>query len=593
MRYHVFIFLFLCTFASGFAQSAALAKNYLEEGEYEKALSLYEELYAANRRDMASFYGLVTANQELGRYDSAIKLLTEKIKESSNFPNLLVELGYNFQLSGDRKTAEKYYLQAIAKISENPSFAYTVGSAFQKYNLLEEAVKTYEIANELRPNTNFSIQLARIYGEQGELEKMFVNYLQLIEENPNLFYSVNRVFGQYISENPENQANEIFRKLLLKKLQENPNVLYNQLLSWLFIQQKEYKKAFLQEKAIYMRGEGGLNGIFDLALIAKEKDETEVATEILNYLIENQLGTDAKLRAYGILMNMKVENSSSEDYAAIQKEFADLFAKFGKSPTTFYLQLEEANFMAFHQRKKQEAESLLKNLLETNLGMFERAKTKLKLADILVLDEKFNEALIYYSQVQNLVKNDVLAQEARFKVARTSYYKGDFDWAQTQLKVLKTSTSQLIANDAMELDLLISENTFEDSTQTALKLFARADLFAYQDENDKALTLLDEILTKHVNEKIGDEALFRKGKILEEKGDFSSAIQAYNEIITTYKDGILTDNAYFALAELYENQLQQPQKAKEYYEQILFNYQDSIYFVEARRKFRELRGDDI
>ncbi|HET8837657.1 MAG TPA: tetratricopeptide repeat protein [Flavobacteriaceae bacterium] len=570
-----------------------MAKNYLEEGEYEKALSLYQELYAANPRDMASFYGLVTANQELGQYDSAIELLTDKIKESPNYPNLLVELGYNFQLSGNLKTAENYYSQAIAKISENPSFAYTVGGAFQKYNLLEEAAETYEIANQLRPNTNFSIQLARIYGEQGELEKMFVNYLRLIEENPNLFYSVNRVFGQYISENPDNHANGIFRKLLLKKLQGNPNVLYNQLLSWLFIQQKEYKKAFLQEKAIYMRGEGDLNGIFDLALIAKEKGETEVATEILNYLIENHIGIDGKLKAYGILMNMKVENSSPEDYQTIQKEFSDLFAKFGKSPTTFYLQLEEANFMAFHQRKKQEAEMLLKNLLETNLGMFERAKTKLKLADILVLDEKFNEALIYYSQVQNLVKNDVLAQEARFKVARTSYYKGDFDWAQTQLKVLKTSTSQLIANDAMELDLLISENTFEDSTQTALKLFARADLYAYQDENNKALALLDEILTEHVNEKIGDEALFRKGKILEEKGNFNSAIQTYNEIITTYKDGILADNAYFALAELYENQLQQPQKAKEYYEQILFNYEDSIYFVEARRRFRELRGDNI
>jgi outer membrane protein assembly factor BamD (BamD/ComL family) len=66
----------------------------------------------------------------------------------------------------------------------------------------------------------------------------------------------------------------------------------------------------------------------------------------------------------------------------------------------------------------------------------------------LVFDEKFNQALIYYSQIQNKIKNDPIAQEARFKVARTSYFKGDFAWAQTQLDILKKSTSQLIANDA-------------------------------------------------------------------------------------------------------------------------------------------------
>lgn len=580
-------------FAKGYTQSAALAKNYFEEGEYEKARQLYQELYNQNPRVMAYFDGLVSSHQELGQYDEAIKLLVKKVKESPNYPNLLVELGYNYQLQGNKEAAKENYDKAIASISNRPSFAYFVGAAFQKHSLLDEAAATYEIADKLQPNTNFKVQLAQIYGEQGKLDKMFTNYLQLIEENPHLFFTVNRVFGQYISEDPQNVANKIFRKLLLKKLQENPNILYNQLLGWLFIQQKEYKKAFLQEKAIYMRGEGDLQGIFNLALIAKEKRETEVAEEILNYIISAALTTDTKLRAYGILMNMKVEHANPEDSKKIEALFSELFSTYGKGPATLELQLEKANFLAFYQKQKTEAATLLNNLLETDLNMFQRAKVKLKLADILVLEEKFNEALIYYSQVQTLVKNDVLAQEARFKVAQTSYYKGDFDWAQTQLKVLKASTSQLIANDAMELDLLISENSLEDSTQTALKLFAKADLFAYQDENDHALALLEQILTEHKNEKIMDEALFRKANLLVKKEQYQLAAQAYQEITTNYKDGILADNAYFALAELYLNQLQQPQKAKECFEQILFNYQDSIYFVEARKRFRELRGDDI
>ena len=125
----------------------------------------------------------------------------------------------------------------------------------------------------------------------------------------------------------------------------------------------------------------------------------------------------------------------------------------------------------------------------------------MELADILVFDEKFNQALIYYSQIQKKVKNDILAQEASFKVAKTSYYKGDFEWAQVQLDVLKKSASQLISNDAMELSLMISDNSLEDSTQTALKKFAKADLLALQQRFPEAVLVLNDILENHKGEK--------------------------------------------------------------------------------------------
>lgn len=593
MRFLLFIFLFFGAIATGFSQSVALAKNYFDQGEYEKSLSIYQELYEKEPQNMEFLTGLISSYQELGRYNDAIKLLVQTVAHSSNYPNLLVELGYSYQLLGNIEAAKTQYKKAIYSVSERPFFAYTVGVAFQKHSLLDQAAKTYETANALRPSTNFSIQLARIYGEQGKVKKMFVNYLALIEQNPRLFFTVNRIFRQYITEDPTNEANKIFRKLLLKKLQENPNVLYNQLLSWLFIQQKDYKKAFVQEKAIYMRSDEGLQAIFDLALIAKTAKEIDPAIEILNYLIKNAVTTDEKLEAYGLLMQIKVENSKKEDYNNIEKEFQQLFSTYGKGPSTLSIQMEAANFMAFQQGHKEKAIVLLKNLLDTNLNKFQQAEVKIKLGDILVLDGKFNQALIYYSQVQNLVKNDVLAQKARFKVAKTSYYKGDFAWAETQLNVLKTATSQLIANDAMELSLLIEDNSQEDSTQTALKLFAKADLFAFQEKNEQALFFLNKILDEHREEKIIDEALYRKAKLLEEKKDYKKAAVVYQKIIDSYKAGILADNAYFSLAELYQKHLKQPQKAQENYEQILFHFEDSIYFVEARKRFRQLRGDGL
>ncbi len=178
-------------------------------------------------------------------------------------------------------------------------------------------------------------------------------------------------------------------------------------------------------------------------------------------------------------------------------------------------------------------------------------------------------------------------------MAQTSFYKGDFDWALTQLKVLRSSTSQLIANDAMQLSLLISDNSLEDSTQTALKKYARADLLAYQNKTKEAISVLDDILLNHKGEKIEDEALLKQGKLLETSKDYSAAEFNYQKIINFYPRDILADDAYFALAELYRKILNEPEKAKEHYEKIIYNYQDSYFFPEARKQFRLLRGDAI
>jgi tetratricopeptide (TPR) repeat protein len=211
----------------------------------------------------------------------------------------------------------------------------------------------------------------------------------------------------------------------------------------------------------------------------------------------------------------------------------------------------------------------------------------------LVLQEKFNDALIYYTQIQRNLKNSTISQQARYKVAKTSYYKGDFKWAESQLKILKASTSQLIANDALDLKLLITDNKYEDSLHIALKLYAKADLLSFQNRNEESIVLLDKILKEHKTEPIIPQALFRQAELFEEKAQFDKAEANYEAIIANYRDGILVDDAYFKLAELYEKRLNQPEKAKSLYEKIIFDHADSIYFVDARKRFRALRGDAI
>lgn len=587
-----FIFAITCTVLS--AQEDFLAKQYSQDGDYEKALVFYEKLVETNPRRTDYAEGLVACYQQLERYDEAEAFLLQKIEDSYAFPTFFIELGYNHTLKNEPEKANAYYDKAIQKIEDNPNYGYSVGYRFQTYALLDYAIQAYNRAMELKPDLNYDFQLARIYGEQGDIAKMYQSYLNLIWEGRTSRSNVLRNIEDFISEDPSNENNVLLRKVLLQNAQKAPDILWNELLSWLFVQQKQYNSAFGQEKAIYKRSEGqSIDRLENLGRIAMEEKDLETATSIYEFVVENTENPNTRLNAELSLIDIVLENPTEKVLQTVEKKFEDLVEMYGNQSRTLQLQVAYANFLTFKKEEPEPAIAMLKQSLELPMGQMTMAYLKLALGDILVFDQRFNEALILFTQVQKSMKNDVLGQDARFKVAQTSFYKGDFDWALTQLKVLRGSTSQLIANDAMQLSLLISDNSLEDSTQTALKKYARADLLAYQNKDKEAVEVLEDILENHKGEKIEDEALLKQAELLVEQQNYEGAEFNYQKIVEFYGDGILADDAHFALGELYEKTLNEPEKAKTHYEKIIYNYQDSYYFPQARKNFRRLRGDAI
>jgi tetratricopeptide (TPR) repeat protein len=593
LRLFIFIITICCLqFAN--AQDDFLAKQYFNDGDFKKALVFYEKLTNKNPRRTDYSEALVACYQQLERYLEAENFLLQKINEGNTHPVLLIELGYNHALQDTPEKAGEYYEKAIEKIDLNPNFGYGVAYRFQKYSLLDHALKAYTKAMELNPKLDYNYQLARIYGEQGDIEKMYTSYLNLLTNGKTSKSNVLRSIDDFISSDPENENNIKLKRILLKNAQQNPDLLWNDLLSWLFVQQKQYNSAFRQEKAIFKRMEGGtIQRLISLGNLALKDDEKEVAQSIFEYVVDNSADEVIRLNAQLNLIDIQLMNTERNRLEAIHKQYKNLVDIHGYKGETLQLQIAYANFLTFKKDTPQPAIQILKNCLDLQLNARTRAYVKLALGDILVFDQKFNQALIYFSQIQKNLKNDVLGQNARYKVAQTSFYKGDFDWALTQLKVLRSSTSQLIANDAMQLSLLISDNSLEDSTQTALKKFARADLLGYQNKTKEAIAALDDILQNHKGEKIEDEALLKQGELLKSIEDYDAAKFNYQKIIEFFANDILADDAYFALGELYRNVLNEPEKAKEHYEKIIYNYQDSYYFPMARQHFRRLRGDSI
>jgi len=593
MRCFLYIALFFIGVQSVFCQSDQLAQKYLDQGEYAKALSVYQNLVKEAPGNSNYFLGLVTSYQQLEDFTTAESLLQERLKNTNNNPNILIELGHNYELQNKQELAQKHYSEAIGAINEKANYAYSIARNFEKYSLLDYAEQAYVLGMQLKPEMNFDLPLARIYGEQGKLDEMFAAYLELITKQPEMAINLMREFDRYILEDASNLANIVLRKQLLQKIQKTQDLTYSELLAWLFIQQKDFDKAFLQEKAIYKRSDKDLQRIIQLTVLAKSEGDIETAKELVSFIIEETTSPNIIIQANQLLLDMKLSTAKSSDFIGLKKDFEKVLSEFGTGLETMAIQIDYANFLAFKMNEIDEAKELLNTLSKSPLNNFQQAAIKMTLADILVLDQKFNQALIYYSQVQTLVKNDEVSQNARFKVAKTSYFKGDFDWALTQLNVLKASTTQLIANDAMELSLLIKENSLEDSTQTALKLYAKADLLAFQNKTEEAILVLEEILQNHKGEKIEDEALLKQAELYKLSDNWEKAEGNYLKILEFYAKDILADNATFLLAELYDDQLKNPEKAKQYYEQIIFNFPDSIYFVDARKKYRFLRGDEL
>lgn len=594
MRLRLLFILFMVLTAVSWAQDDFLAKQYFADGEFEKAVVFYEKLVEKNPRRTEYVQDLVACYQQLERYSDAENFLKERLQDRSPYPTLIIDLGYNHGLQEQEEFAVSYYEEALDIIDQNPNYGYALGLQFQKYSLLDWAIKAFEKSMRLNPALDFNYQLARIYGEQGNVEAMYTAYLNLVSDGKTSKSNILRSIDDFISENPEDTNNIVLKKLLLQRAQKNPDIVWNEMLSWLFVQQKQYNSAFRQEKAIFKRMEGNSTArLENLGNLSLEDEETEVAREIFDYIINNASNEITKLDAELNLIDIDLLTANGNALNAIQKKYEELIAIHGYKTQTLQLQVAYANFLTFKKNEPQPAETLLKNSLELPMNERGTAYLKLALGDILVYDKKFNEALIYFSQIQQKLKNDVLGQDARFKVAQTSFYKGDFDWALTQLKVLRSSTSQLIANDAMQLSLLISDNSLEDSTQTALKKYARADFLAYQNKTNDAITQLEDILENHKGEKIEDEALLRQAQLYESQKKYEEAQFNYQKIITFYPNGILADDAYFGLAELYRKVFNEPERAKEHYEKIIYNYQDSYYFPQARKNFRILRGDAI
>ena len=377
--------------------------------------------------------------------------------------------------------------------------------------------------------------------------------------------------------------------------------MYNEILAWTFIHRKEYKKAFRQARSVDRRNEENGGRVFEIAEIAFNAKDFDVAIQAFSYITENKgenssYYLDAKR---GLLNAKKKKITSNYDYTqkdlnSLEGEYNSFLDEFGRNRQTALLMSELADFEALYLNDLDTAIVILQQMIGyAGVDKYVVANAKLNLADYLLMQGDVWESTLLYSQVDKQMKEGVLGERARFRNALLSYYRGDFEWAQEQFDILKTATSKLISNDAIDRSVFIMDNLGLDTTDVPLKMFAVSEQLIFQNRFDEAFDKMDSILILFPEHGLEDDILYNKANIFRKQKKYDAAIAAYDTIIANYPEEIRADNSLFELAELYEKVLSEPMKAKDLYEKLFLDFSGSTYAVEARKRFRILRGDDI
>ncbi len=587
----------LCGYAQG-QQQFQLGVQYYQQGDFVKAVEIFEGLH--KREPLLNTYYVYLYNcfVQLKSYDALEKLARAQAKREPQVVAYRVDEGYAYKLQGNLKKSNAIYTKLVRELEPGRGAIIGLANAFRSRNELEMAVNTYLEGRKLLGSPfDFPLDLADLYASQGKKREMSQAYLDYLAVQPQQLAYVQNMLQSRLAEDDY----AALKNLLLETLRVRPDdMALSELMIWFFVQQRDFSNAFVQARALDRRNrENGLR-IMELAASAIENEKFEAAAEMYRYVIDKKEDNVFYLEARYKLLTTdqarleKTANAPVDGWKQLAAQYKAYINEFPLFPNLPQVKQSLAAVWAFQLQETDSAMELLEATLDLRRGdQRVLAGVKLDLGDLYLIAGELWDASLMYAQVEKDYANEPLGQEAKFRNARLSFYKGEFEWSQAQLDVLKASTTQRISNDAIALSLLITENYDLDTTTYPMEMFARADLKAFCRQYITALSGYDSLLQQFPGHALTDEVLFRKGQIHEKLGSFQEAMQWYRVVLAEHGQDLYGDDALFALARLTEERLADKPGAMALFQQLLTDYPDSHYVSEARRRFRSLRGDTL
>jgi len=598
-----------------------LAYVLYNQNDFTRAAILLEDIVEANPRDELSYRRYLQCLIKTNQQEKAIKFVKKKVKKSP-YPILyVVDECYVNTTFPDGPNKQKYTLRAeelkaliieqltVHAMEQMGQQHIAIAQRFEQYELKEYAIAVLQSADQILGDINpeISNKLAELYMETGNREKGLQRYVMLMLSGVP-FESMKQVFETQITDSADYV---LLQRLLLKQIEQNPEVTaFSEGLKWTFVKQGNWQSAFLYTRSIDKRLKENGERVFELGELCQSNGEYPVALQCFQYCIglKETFFDPALAQAKWIDVTYDITMKGRpriEDVIQLQKQMLAFEQNYGPQEASLsnalkYAQLlirYDSLFAVTQESGKisgsQQAIKLLEKYIDpsTHLKKISLAKVKMTLGDVLLSRGDVWTSELLYAQVEKDFTEEEMGQFAKFKRAELSFYRGDFDWASMQLEVLKSATTQLISNDAMELALVIIDNLGIDSNYSALTWYGKALLAEKQQHYKLANKYLDSITTEFPGHGLSDEILFVKARMAETNGDYVAATNLLETLSIAYNFDILADNSLYKLGMLYMYSMNQPEKAKIAFEKLIEKYSSSVYIVDARREYRKIRGN--
>lgn len=590
--------LFLCLRGiSAFAQSnEQLARQLFEDKSYDKAVILYEELVDKHPQNQEYYENYIQSLIQLIDHKKALKHIKKIGKKSTNPIQFLVDEYWVLSLKSDTKNeSDKLFSFILEKSKNNLNVALLAADLFKYRNLTEKSIQILQQAEEVfGDNPQISNEIALLYLENGNRLKALERYLDLMVSSNIRYEQLKQIFDTYITDSADIVS---LQQLLMVKIQQYPNVpALAEWLKWTFVNLQDWEKAFIYARSLDKRLKEDGRRVYDVGILCFSNQAFSTAEKCFSYCVSlGENGNDFSRSQTFLLQSrynrLKQQSNDNQDWTLLMTDCKKFILDNG--PVNDALPVAEILSEIYIQRlnNSDSAISVLEPFIDSKfLQKTTLAKAKIALADVLTISGDVWQSELLLAQVEKTFTEDNLGQTAKFKRAELSFYRGDYEWANMQLDVLKGATSRVISNDAMELSLCITDNLGVDSNYTAMNYFSKAKLFQKMMLFDSSLYYANLITVQFPSHSLGDDVLYLKAKIAENMGDYERAKDLYNTLIGAYPNDILVDNAFYFLAQLYQYKLNNPEKAKEAYQNLIEKHTNSIFIVDSRNQYRKLRG---
>lgn len=600
---HLAALIFLLASCGVFAQGQdlQLADQFFNEGELDQAAAMYEEAYTRNQTEYV--YGsYLKCLLTMRDFQKAEKLVKKQMKKFPLQQEIGVDFGFVLKSAGQEEKAEAQFKSVLKGLHGDESQVTQVAGKFIHYRLEDFAIESYLIGRKESNGLNgYFFELANLYFSKGDFDKMLDEYFEAIEWNPVFLPAVENQLQAKLEGDSDGSRYLKVKNGLLRKIQKYPDQLvFLDLLLWYFIQQKDFEAAFVQARALDMQLREDGRRLMDLGEQCMVSKDYQAATKCFKFVSEKGKSSpffvSSRVNLLKAKNNLTTENPnvSVQELNDLEKEYSQAIEELGKSNATYELIRDLARLKAFFLGNLSGAMDLLNNALETpGISQKNAAWLKLELGDLLLYDGESWDAMLLYMQVEKAFHEDPIGREAKFREARLAFYKGDFDYALFQLSVLKAATTQLFSNDAIALSLVITDNTAFDTTLDAILIYSRADLLFFQNKDSLCLLALDSLAGSFSSHPLADDAWFKKFQVYKRQQKFDLAVVVLDTILELYPNEILADDALFNMATLKEMVFKDSKSAMQLYKDLMVKYPASSFVVEARKRYRALRGDTI